>query len=74
MTTDQGRNPDTGGVGSAVYGLEEAPLSRLDVVEGEIDPEKLRSGHYILEGVPEDDDGRILWDRARFDVGRRSPL
>ena len=74
MTTDQGRNPDTGGVGSAVYGLEELPLSRLDVVEGEIDPEKLRSGHYILEGVPEDDDGRILWDRARFDVGEKVTL
>ena len=74
MTTDQGRNPVTGGVGSAVYGLEELPLSRLDVVEGEIDPEKLRSGHYILEGVPEDDDGRILWDRARFDVGEKVTL
>lgn len=74
MTTDQGRNPDTGGVGSAVYGLEELPLFRLDVVEGEIDPEKLRSGHYILEGVPEDDDGRILWDRARFDVGEKVTL
>ena len=74
MTTDQGRNPNTGGVGSAVYGLEELPLSRLDVVEGEIDPEKLRSGHYILEGVPEDDDGRILWDRARFDVGEKVTL
>lgn len=44
------------------------------MVEGEIDPEKLRSGHYILEGVPEDDDGRILWDRARFDVGEKVTL
>ncbi len=74
VTTAQGRNPDTGGVASAVYGLEELPLSRLDVVEGEIDLEKLRTGKYILEGVPEDDNGEILWDMARYDIGEKITL
>ncbi len=68
------QKPDTGGVACAVYGLEELPLSRLDVVEGEIDPEKLRSGNYILEGVMEDDNGEIRWETSKYDIGEKVTL
>ncbi len=67
-------DPITGGAGSAVYGLEELPLSRLDVVEGKIDLEKLMSGNYILEGVTEDDQGRIQWESAHWEIGDKVVL
>ena len=35
-----------------LYGLEELPLSRLDIVEGELDLAKLATGKYIIEGLP----------------------
>lgn len=65
---------DINRMGCAVYGLEDLPLSRLDVVEGEIDLEKLRSGRYILEGVMEDDNGNILWDTSHFQIGDKVTL
>lgn len=52
-----------------VYGLDDLPLARLEVLEGALDIEKLKSGGYILIGVHTDDFGRPLMDSARFDVG-----
>lgn len=53
----------------AVYGLEDFPLGRLKVIEGEIDYEKLKSGRYILEGVQFDDNHNPIWETSHFDIG-----
>jgi len=54
---------------TALYGLEDFPLSRLELIDGEIDIEKLNSGGYVLEGVPTDDYGNIAADRINHSVG-----
>lgn len=74
LTDLQPPDSDISRMGCAVYGLEDLPVSRLDVVEGEIDLEKLRSGRYILEGVMEDDNGNILWDTSHFQIGDKVTL
>lgn len=53
----------------ALYGMEDFPLSRLDIVEGKLDIEKLKSGKYIIEGVHEDDHGNILWNTSHYEIG-----
>lgn len=40
-----------------IYGLDEFPLLRLKLVDGELNTEKLALGNYILEGVMSDDYG-----------------
>ena len=52
-----------------LYGMEEFNLSRLDIVEGKVDIEKLKSGKYIIEGVHEDDYGNIYWDTSHYKIG-----
>ncbi|MBU5675099.1 ABC transporter permease [Alkaliphilus sp. MSJ-5] len=52
-----------------LYGMEDFPLSRLDIVEGQLDIEKLKSGKYIIEGVHEGDHGNILWDTSHYQIG-----
>lgn len=54
---------------SAVYGLEGLPMERLELLDGELDTEKLLSGKYILEGVHLDDNGRAMMDTAHYQVG-----
>lgn len=63
------RDPFTGGFDCVVYGLEDFPLNRLEVLEGEIDMEKLKSGNYILEGVQLEDDGTPIWETSHYDIG-----
>ncbi len=53
----------------AVYGLEDLPLKRLQLLDGELDFDKLKSGKYILEGVQLDDNKRPEWETAHFKVG-----
>ncbi|MTI48940.1 MAG: ABC transporter permease [Firmicutes bacterium] len=53
----------------SLYGMEDFNLSRLDIVAGELDLEKLKEGKYIIEGVHEDDYGNILWDSSHYYVG-----
>lgn len=67
-------DPYTGGIFCAVYGLEELPLSRLEVLEGEIDPEKLKTGKYILEGVELNDDETPNWAFSHYEVGDKVTL
>lgn len=57
-----------------VYGLDDLPLERLEVLEGEIDWEKLQSGEYILSGVWLDDYSKPEWDAPNFDVGETVTL
>ncbi len=52
------RGPD-GSFSTAVYGLDGFPFSRLRLLDGELDAEKLAAGNYILEGVTRDDQGRV---------------
>ncbi len=52
------RQPD-GSFFTALYGLDPFPFSRLRLVDGELDAEKLATGNYILEGVTVDDHGRV---------------
>lgn len=52
-----------------LYGLEQLPLSRIDVYEGELDFEKLASGKYIIEGAWADDDNNVYLDTSHYEVG-----
>lgn len=68
-------NVDTNGNPIAVpYGLEDFPLSRLTLLDGEMDMQKLKSGNYILEGVQIDDNNNPMWDTANFKVGETVKL
>lgn len=60
---------DRGNYFCAVYGLENFPLGRLDVLEGEIDLEKLKTGSYILEGVTLDDHHNPKWETSHYQIG-----
>ncbi|ADY55508.1 protein of unknown function DUF214 [Syntrophobotulus glycolicus DSM 8271] len=52
------RRPD-GSFSTDIYGLDAFPFSRLRLVDGQLDPEKLAGGSYILEGVQADDHGKV---------------
>ncbi|PKM74064.1 MAG: ABC transporter permease [Firmicutes bacterium HGW-Firmicutes-16] len=58
----------------AVYGLEDLPMQRLKLLDGEFDLEKLKSGKYILEGVRLDDNSKPEWDTAHFKNGETVTL
>ncbi|MEN6347938.1 MAG: ABC transporter permease [Syntrophomonas sp.] len=59
---------------AAVYGLEDLPLHRLKLLDGELDFEKLAAGKYILEGVPLDDNSVPQMSRTHFAVGETVTL
>ena len=68
--TTQGYNLNPyGGFMTAVYGLEDLPLHRLKLLDGEMDLEKLATGKYILEGVPLDDNSVPEMGKTHFTVG-----
>lgn len=52
-----------------LYGLEQLPLSRIDVYEGELDFEKLATGKYIIEGAATDDDNNVHFDTSHYNIG-----
>ncbi len=60
---------DSGNYFCAVYGLEDFPLGNLNVIEGEIDYEKLKTGKYILEGVHSDDNRNPIPETSHYDIG-----
>ena len=57
-----------------VYGLEDLPIGRLQLLDGELDLEKLKSGKYILEGVQLDDNSKPEWDTTHFKNGETVTL
>ncbi|WP_342427179.1 FtsX-like permease family protein [Paenibacillus sp. FSL L8-0158] len=59
---------------AAVYGLEDLPLHRLQLIDGELDFEKLASGKYILEGVDLNDNGKPYLEYMRYKVGEEVTL
>lgn len=52
-----------------LFGLDDFPLSRIDVFEGELDFEKLASGKYIIEGIQTEDDGQIIAQSSNYKIG-----
>lgn len=58
-----------GNVFCIVYGMEDLPLDRQTVLEGEIDIEKLKTGKYILEGVGVGDNDEPLWETSTHEIG-----
>lgn len=54
-----------------LYGLEDLPLSRLDIVQGELNLDKLATGKYIIEGLPDDDYGNVKWEVDRYKIGEK---
>lgn len=73
-TNGENIDPFTGGVFCAVYGLEDLPLKRLEVLEGTINEEKLKTGKYILEGVQTHDDGSPRWESSHYEIGDKVVL
>ncbi|SDG62294.1 ABC transporter permease [Desulfosporosinus hippei] len=61
------RQPD-GSFSTALYGLDEFPFSRLRLVDGELDMDKLATGNYLLEGVKTDDHGKAAMSSANHQV------
>ncbi len=43
--------------GQALYGFDDAVFERAEVIEGELDAEKLKSGNYAVEAIISDDNG-----------------
>jgi putative ABC transport system permease protein len=52
-----------------LHGLEDFPLTQLDIVEGEFDLDKFKSGKYILEGLKPDDYGNIAPEESHYSIG-----
>jgi putative ABC transport system permease protein len=65
--------PD-GSCSTAIYGLEAFPFSRLNLIDGSMDADKLASGDYILEGAWADDNGNVEPDSFNLQVGDQIAL
>ena len=56
-----------------LYGMEELPLARMEIVAGEKDPavlkEKLDTGNYIIEGLETDDYGEVYEKYVKYSIG-----
>ena len=83
MQTDEGISyyltlDEKGNVYSELYGADDFTLGRLCACDFELSreelKEKLDSGKYILEGVPLDDNGKVMWDTAHFQKGDKVTL
>ena len=57
-----------------IYGLEDFPYSRLELVDGEMDINLLKSGDYILEAAFKDDYGNIVESTINHNVGDKVTL
>lgn len=74
-TTRQSYNQrQDGSFSTNLYGLDEYSFSRLKVVDGEVDAEKLATGKYILEGVWTDTRGNMDTDSMNHEVGEKVKL
>ncbi|MEW9053969.1 MAG: ABC transporter permease [Neobacillus sp.] len=74
-TTKQKINQQQDGSFSThIYGMDKFPFSRLKLVDGEIDTEKLATGKYILEGVWVDSRGHMDMDSMNHSIGDKVKL
>lgn len=60
---------DNGNARLDLYGLGDLPLSRLDIIEGKLDQEKIKTGRYIIVGLHADDNGRIYEEADFYEIG-----
>ena len=83
MQTDEGISyyltlDEKGNVYSELYGADDFTLGRLCACDFELSreelKEKLDSGKYILEGVPLDDNGKVMWNTPHFQKGDKVTL
>ncbi|MGZ0042993.1 ABC transporter permease [Paenibacillus ottowii] len=73
--TDDTQNTDAhGNFLVDVYGLEDLPLHRLQLIDGELDFKKLASGKYILEGVELNDNDKPYMESIHHKVGENVTL
>jgi putative ABC transport system permease protein len=73
--TSEGYEADArGNLPAVAFGLEELPLHRLQLIDGELDFNKLASGKYILEGAPVDDNNNPEMEYTRFQAGEKVTL
>ncbi|KAF6562830.1 FtsX-like permease family protein [Paenibacillus sp. EKM202P] len=73
-TNEDDETDSRGNFIAAVYGLEDLPLHRLRLLDGELDFEKLATGKYILEGVDLDDNDIPYMEEALYKVGEKVTL
>ncbi len=52
-----------------LYGLEDFPLSQLNIIEGDMDLEKLKTGNYMIEGVYSNDNGSNNYKGIKYKIG-----
>ncbi|WP_052306559.1 ABC transporter permease [Clostridium botulinum] len=57
-----------------LYGMEDFPLSQLNIVEGKLDLKKFKSDNYIIEGVRSNDNGDIQWEKSKYNIGDKVTL
>lgn len=68
----KGRSVNKGRDGNpmlSLYGADEFIIENMDVVDGNMDINKLKTGKYILQGIHEGDNGELFWDRTDYKVG-----
>ncbi|NLY20298.1 MAG: ABC transporter permease [Tissierellia bacterium] len=59
---------------ASVYGLDDLPLGRFEVLEGEVNIDKLKSGKYIIYAISTDDNKIPQMQYAHFGVGDKVVL
>jgi putative ABC transport system permease protein len=52
-----------------LYGLDDFPMKQLSVLEGTLDLEKLKSGHYLIQVTFADDYGKPELDQLVYKIG-----
>lgn len=62
---------ETNGIRTVFYGMDDFCLENLDIVKGELDLSKLKSGEGILLGLMDDDYGNILFEDALYEIGEK---
>ena len=64
----------TQGIYTGIYAMDDFNLKNLDIVKGDLDLDKFKSGNYLLLGLMDDDYGNIRYDEALYEVGERVKL
>ncbi len=54
-----------------LYGFDDFPINKLEILQGSIDLEKLKSGNYILEAVQPNDSGQYNYDKVNYSIGQK---
>ncbi|MHC1748572.1 MAG: ABC transporter permease [Cellulosilyticaceae bacterium] len=52
-----------------LYGVDESLLNKFEVIEGNLDAKKLKTGDYIIEGIEPNDYNEIVEGRSKYKIG-----